>query len=140
LSFYLDASVVVPVFREEPRSECVGAFLSAARGPLFVSDFAVGEVSSAFARLVRMGEISAENAAARIELLDDWVATIAEPIETDAADIRLAGRIVRRFALGLRFPDAVHIASAQLRSLTLVAGDQLMISAARELGVPALMP
>lgn len=139
MSLYLDASAIVPLFREEAHSEQVVEFLASADTPLCVSDFAVGEVSSAFARLVRMGEISSEVANARMQLLDEWVASVAQPLETATSDIRAAGRIVRRFALGLRFPDAVHIASAQARGLTLVAGDQRMIAAANELGIPAIM-
>jgi uncharacterized protein len=62
---------------------------------------------------------------------------MTSPAEVHAVDVRLAGIYVRRFDLGLRAPDAVHIAIARRLDATLVTLDRRLAAAARELGVAA---
>lgn len=135
MSIYLDASMLVALLQEKNGSKAAVELVEAADRILIVSEFARGEVASAMSRLVRMKQIAKEAALERLEALDEWIATAAQPIPTEASDIRLASHYVRRLDLGLRMPDAIHLASAQARNLTLATLDEGMIRVARELGI-----
>ena len=60
--------------------------------------------------------------------------------EIHAADVRLADAYVRRFDLGLRTPDALHLAIAHRLDATLLTLDRRLATAARELGVAVEVP
>jgi hypothetical protein len=57
------------------------------------------------------------------------------PVEIRAADARLAYIYVRRFALGLRAADALHLAIARRLEADLITLDRCLATAARELGI-----
>lgn len=139
MSLYLDASVLVPLLRDEAASPEISRFAREASDVLLVSDLARGEVVSALARLVRMGELAEADARYRLDTFTEWLSVASEPLSTESADVRLAADFVAHFALGLRMPDAIHIAACESRGLTLVCGDRRMASAARELGVVVMM-
>jgi predicted nucleic acid-binding protein len=135
LSLYLDASILVALLQEEDGSETAVQLVESADQILIVSEFARGEVASAISRLVRMKQIGFEEAGERLEAFDEWVATATQPIPTEASDIRLASHYVRRLDLGLRMPDAIHLAMVQARNFTLATLDEGMRRVARELGI-----
>jgi uncharacterized protein len=140
LSWYLDASVMIPILVKEPASAAVDAFMSSVQQEPWVSDFAAAEVASALSRLVRTGRLEASVGAASLSDFDVWRAAMTRPAEMHAADIRLAGVFVRRFDLALRVPDALHLAIARRLDVALVTLDRRLATAAGELGVPAEMP
>ena len=135
MSFYLDASIILPMLVKEPESVTVDAFLSGIEQEPWVSDFAAVEVASALSRLIRTGRLEASNGAACLSDFDVWRAAMTRPVEIHAEDVRLAGAYVRRFDLALRAPDALHIAVARRLDVALVTLDRRMVAAARELGV-----
>ena len=57
------------------------------------------------------------------------------PVDIAATDARLAYIYVRRFDLGLRAPDALHLAIARRLDATLVTLDRRLAAAAGELGI-----
>uniref|UniRef100_UPI0035CB1724 PIN domain-containing protein n=1 Tax=uncultured Sphingomonas sp. TaxID=158754 RepID=UPI0035CB1724 len=59
---------------------------------------------------------------------------------TISADIDLAADMIATFSLGLKFPDAIHIATAQRLGLTLVSTDIRQVRAATTLGIAAINP
>jgi uncharacterized protein len=132
---YLDASVLVPLFVADALAARAEAFLQGITEGLIVSDFASSEVSSAVARRVRTGEITAGEARSAFTALDAWAAGAAERVETVAADVRLAEGFVRRLDLPLRAPDALNIAIALRAHATLASFDFRMAAAARALGL-----
>lgn len=140
MTLYLDACVLVALLGTEDDSEAVRGFVDLAAEPLVVSDFAAGEVASAISRLVRTDKLSMDEANTRLAAFDEWVAGAATPIATEAGDIRLAGRLVRKLWIAIRLPDAVHLAAAQIRSYTLVTLDRRMASAAEQIGLPVVLP
>ncbi|MGH6971179.1 MAG: type II toxin-antitoxin system VapC family toxin, partial [Caulobacteraceae bacterium] len=76
MSVYLDASLVVAILANEPRSADARAWLDAqAVGELVISDWTITEVSSALALKLRVGRITepdrAKALAAFHGLLDD---------------------------------------------------------------------
>jgi uncharacterized protein len=109
--------------------------MSTVQQELWVSDFAAAEVASALSRLVRMGRLQSTDGAACLSDFDVWRAAMTSAAEIHAVDVRLAGTYVRRFDLGLRAPDALHLAIARRLDATLVTSDRRLAAAARELGV-----
>ena len=140
MSLYLDASVLVPTITEEPSSAAVDAIILAKTGELIVSEYAAAEVASALSRLVRMGRLDEPDAKGRLADFDDWRASGTDLADFIAHDCRLANSYVRRFDLKLRAPDALHLAICRRLGLQLATLDRRLATAARELGVEALIP
>ena len=65
------------------------------------------------ARLYGMDQLAAADVCVRIASLDRWLMLDAEVIDLEAAHIRLASLFVRRLELGLRIPDAIHVAEPE---------------------------
>lgn len=138
---YLDASVLVSLLLGEPSSAVVERWIADVELPLLVSDFAAAEVSSAVALAVRQGRETAENGAGRLSDFDNWrTEAPTVPIAIHPEDIRMADQIVRAFDLGLRAPDAVHLATAQRLNARLITLDRRLLRAASALGVEAISP
>ncbi len=140
MSSYLDASVLTAAVIDEPATHAVRALLIGSTQELLVGDFAAAEVASAVSRLVRMGQITADDAAGRLDDFEIWRAATSSVVEIHAADARLAYAYVRRFDLRLRAPDALHLAIARRLDATLVTLDKRLADAARELGVSVAVP
>ena len=140
MSSYLDASVLIPVLVPEPSTATVEQFFVSATEELLISDFAVAEVSSAISRMLRMRKLGDADALARLADFDAWRAAVSLPIGLQPADGRLADAYVRRFELGLRAPDALHLALARRLDATLVTLDRRLARAAGELGVAVVVP
>ena len=135
MTLYLDASAIVPTLVREGASRAVGAYLDAAADAFVVSEFAAAEVASAVSRLVRMTSIGRQAADDVLREFDAWRASATTGVEFASADVRLASVFVRRFELGLRAPDALHIAACQRGDHTLVTLDTRLAAAANALGV-----
>jgi uncharacterized protein len=140
VSWYLDASVLLPTLVVEQTGAAVDEFLLARANDLIVSDFAAAEVASALSRLVRMDRLTTTEAAYRLANFDDWRAGATELADMGAHDCRLANSYVRRFELTLRAPDALHAAICRRLDLRLVTLDRRLAAAARELGIDAVVP
>jgi predicted nucleic acid-binding protein len=140
LTSYLDASFMLPILVKEPASAVVDSFMSTAQEKPWVSDFAAAEVASALSRLVRIGRLQAADGTACLFDFDVWRGAMTLAAEIHAADVRLADAYVRRFDLGLRTPDALHLAIARRLDATLVTLDPRLAIAARELGVAVEEP
>ena len=132
---YLDASILTALLSEETGTEAAYRLVDEAETPLLVSDFASGEVASAISRLVRMNDLDAAHAAERLAAFDDWRAAATTPVEISAQDVRLADRLVRRFELALRMPDAIHLAVCQSYGFALATLDRRLAGAAAAMGV-----
>jgi uncharacterized protein len=135
VSFYLDASVVLPLLVSEPSSGLIDHFLASAQGEIFVADFAAAEVASVISRLVRTGALSASVGEIRLANFDAWRASGTSNVDLQPSDARLASVIVRRFELMLRAPDALHVATCHRAGLTLVTLDRRLAVAAEQFGV-----
>jgi predicted nucleic acid-binding protein len=131
---YLDASVLVALFTDEPVSAQAQVLLHDGEDIVLVSDFAAAEFASTIARDVRNGEIARNHAIAVFSNFDGWLAQSGEFVEMKAADIAMATAYIRRLDLNLRAPDAIHIAMTQRLGATLVTFDKKMAVAARSLG------
>ncbi len=130
---YLDASVVIPLFVAETRSDVADRTIR--DQDLVVSDLAAAEFSSAMSRRIRDGSISRTAAESILSRFDIWIAEAARREVIVRADFAAATAFIRRFDLGLRTPDALHIAIAQRLGATLFTFDASMAAAATALGV-----
>lgn len=137
---YLDASVIVPTLVQEPGSDAVDNLIEQLSEPPLLSSFVIGETASALARLARMEKLTAADVRDRLASFDRWVVLDAEVIETEPTDVRLAGLFVRRLELGLRMPDAIHIATAQRIDAALATLDVRLAGAASALNVAIKVP
>ena len=138
MSVYLDASVLVALFANDSLTERADAYLRTHPAELVVSDFAAAEFASAFARRVRMGLLTADEARAAFSTFDAWAARETAPVQIAAADIAASTAFLRRLDLSLRTPDAVHIAVAQRIDAELLTFDNQMAASARSLGLAVL--
>ena len=140
MSAYIDASALIAVLMREPASEAVKRQLDAEPSEPIISSLCRGECSAAIAGLVPMSRKTEAEAIALLSALDEWIETSAVMADIRDTDITEASRIVRRFDLKLRLPDAIHVATARRMNVSLVTLDHRMALAARALGVACINP
>ena len=140
MSFYCDASFLVPIFVIDAWNDNAEAFLAGHPAIFVISDFGAAEFSSAIARRVRTRDLDADEARLAFANFDSWSARSAQRIEIATADVALAASFLRRLDLALLTPDAIHIAVAQRLGATLVTFDRQMAANARALGIAVAVP
>ncbi len=140
MTAYLDASAIVPQFVEDIHSPCAVKAMMALTDKPIVSALAIGEVISAISRLARTGALAGNEPHYRVEAFDTWIARFPRTVEIDDTDLLAASLLVRRFDLGLRMPDAVHVAVCRRHAFDLITFDRIMFRAAMALGVAAVIP
>jgi uncharacterized protein len=133
LSLYLDTSVLVAMFVEEAGT--ARAQTTIAGQALLVSDFAAAEFSSAISRRVRTGDVPVVDGPAILAAFDAWTAQASTRVVLDPSDGAASVAFVRRFELGLRAPDALHLAAALRLGAKLFTFDERMAVAAAALGL-----
>ena len=122
--FYLDTSVVVPMFLPEPASEAILSWIESCEVPVMSSDWVIAEYSSAVSIKVRNKEISEKQArAARrafSELCQGGLRLMPVSRSAYAAAAKLAGNA----ASGLRAGDSLHLAMAiEVGAIALATSD-----------------
>lgn len=141
-------TIIEGVFRRERAHEPAADRLRFRRGrawiadiepEITISDFGWGEFVSALPIRVRAGATTPELARA---LLSEQEANIRHwpKIAITSADLANATGLAARPELGLRLPDAIHVANARRIGQLLVTRDQQQASAARAIGLPAINP
>ncbi len=125
---------------QEAKSAAIDTLVDGLDERPIVSDFAAGEVASALARLVRMGALTEQVAQNRLNDFDAWRAGDTLAIDVLNTDVLQAAAFVRQFELGLRMPDALHLAIAQRSGRPLVTLDERMVKAGADLGVLTVSP
>lgn len=135
---YLDTSFLAPFYLPESTSSYIEAFLGrASLGALAISYWTNVEFASLLARDVRMGNMQVETALRVQErfLQDAEFYRVLSPVSEDFQEaMRL---LLPRTDLGLRGPDALHLAIAKRRGLVLYTLDKPLLRAAEALSVPA---
>lgn len=138
MTAYLDTSAMVPIHVAEATSGAMAELIGAIESVPYISDFGAGEFASAIARLARMDLATSAQAKKLFAAFDLWIEDSVELLAIEPRDIAFAGQIVRRIELGLRLPDAVHLAVCANRNLTLVSLDKTLLAAAVNCGVETL--
>lgn len=139
MPIYLDTSVLVGfVFGEAGWRDATDVI--ARHQSRWLSHFAWGEFIDTLARTVRQGEQSTKAAQAtasgvrRFFSAWSWAASQAEDV-IDAAQL-----IEKDFRLPLKFPDAIHLATARRIGAVLLTFDRQQASAARAFGIDCINP
>jgi predicted nucleic acid-binding protein len=140
LSFYLDNSVLVPLFVAEARSEAIQHWLEECERPVHVSDLAISEFNATMSGLVRTKDYSREQARAQAAAFERWRLEFAEPTENLPVDVRLASKLVAEPFPKLLTPGAIHLATCKRMELTLVSDDKRLIEIAGRLSVDVISP
>lgn len=131
---YFDTSAILPLIVAETNSVLLINWVADAGIEPVVSSFGIGEASVALMRLRRQKIVVEAACAAFINELDDWATHTGAIVETLSSDVRDAIGLVRRFELGLRMPDAVHLCICKHHELPLVTFDAGMRKVAEKLG------
>jgi predicted nucleic acid-binding protein len=135
LSVYLDANVLVALVAVDHFTKKARAFVGRNPEALMTSDFADAETVSAVGRMVRMKSLTPAAADTALALIEGWIPTFVSKTYTESDDIQAAATAMRQFDLGLRTPDAIHLAIAQRHAAELATFDVRMAAAARKLGL-----
>jgi predicted nucleic acid-binding protein len=133
LSLYLDASILVALFTDEPSTARIQRLLQTSSPILIVSDFAAAEFASAVARRVRAKMLTRDDARHVFSTFDVWIVQAAVRERTMSSDIVRATAFLRRLDLTLRAPDAINIAVAHRINAELCTLDKDMATSARKL-------
>jgi len=132
---YLDASVLVSLFRLDSHTDRAATIVAEADTAAIVSDFARAEFASVMGRLARTGALTPEAIQVAFLNFDAWTSAVPQRANVLAIDMAECEALLRRLDLGLRAPDALHIAMAKRLSATLVTFDNHMAMSARALGL-----
>lgn len=136
MNVYLDATVLVALFTNDPFTDRADDFLRREEPALTTSDFAKAEFASAIARRVRMQELTPEEARIAFSAFDVWTARSVRTITALPADIAAASAFLLRLDLPLQTPDAINLAIAERVGCAVFTFDRKMAGNATALGVP----
>jgi uncharacterized protein len=139
---FLDTSIVLPIFIDEPASNVVRAWFSTVPPEeLAISEWTATEFASAVGitlRSRRINEEVARDAFERFRQLSDQSLQVLIP---ERMDFSLASRFLERFELGLRAGDALHLAIAFNHGAREVYSlDEILIKSGRALKIKCQMP
>lgn len=135
MSLYLDASVLVSLFLRDTHTDRAAAMVAAVGSEAIVSDFARAEFAAVMGRLQRTGELTTPAISTVFSIFDEWTAVVPRKVAVLGIDITDTEAILRRLDLGLRAPDALHIAIVRRIGATLATFDNRMADAARALAL-----
>lgn len=137
---YLDASALVSLVFAEGRLGTFVDLMFRQKARLLMSDFGRAEFASAVSMRVRQGTLAPSEAAELLAWFDDWQPTAIRLVPVRRGDVREATRLVERFELKLRAPDALHVAVARRLDASLVTFDLRQAAAATALGLVVVGP
>jgi uncharacterized protein len=137
LILYLDTSVLVAAFTHEKSTRRVLAWLNEAeREGLAISDWVRAEFSSALSLKMRTRQIDESYRTRAKALFEAMAAGAVRSLPVSREHFGAAARFADEHRLGLRAPDALHLAIAAGNDATLVTLDKSLAKAGARLGVP----
>lgn len=136
---YFDTSFLASYYVEDVHSEGVSAAIaSLASTRLHASDWTLTEFSSLLALRCRLGDVDIEFARDTMRLFESDVAASLVLLEPARRDFeRATSWLLHAPALGLRAPDALHLAIAARHDLHMYSLDRRLLDAAAEFEVEA---
>jgi predicted nucleic acid-binding protein len=133
---YIDTSVLVAALTTEPHTLRAERLLTSGRaGGLAISEWVVAEFSSALSLKLRLGTIDLEARRAGLEALGTMIEQSLVLLPVTSAHFRTAARFADQHQLGLRAPDALHLAVAADHGAMLCTLDKRLAGAGKALGV-----
>lgn len=140
MSFYLDTSVLVPLFVIEEHSPAANSWLKADERALFFSHLVFGEFTAALSRMVRIGQFSTSVATELRTSARRWLEKAATRVDQAERDLEKAAETVGQPFPKLLMPDAIHLATCKRLELTIVTFDEDLFAIAAREGVDAICP
>jgi predicted nucleic acid-binding protein len=132
---------VVTALTPEPATARVQAWFEDHGGEsLLVSDWVVSEVSSALAFKLRAGSLDLSLRAAALGAFARMIEDVLVVLPVGTPHFQAAAKFADRHELGLRAPDALHLAVCADHGATLVTLDRRLLAAAPHLGVAVEEP
>lgn len=136
---YVDTNLFIAALVEESATETVLAWFESQSAILMASDWTFVELTSALGLKVRRGEISTAQADATHNLFETTMLPALVVLPVDTAVFARAQLLMRRYELGLRAPDALHLALCLAEDDCILAtADQTLHTAARRLKQPSV--
>jgi uncharacterized protein len=133
---YVDASVWIALFANEPGCAVLQDWLADEQGVLFTARWCVVEVASGLSIKVRRGELLQSQASLLMDAFEQLVKSQVRLLAEAASDYDLASSLCRNAASGLRAGDALHLAVASRAGAShLVTLDKVMAANARLMGI-----
>ncbi|MEY4267674.1 MAG: putative nucleic acid-binding protein contains domain [Pseudomonadota bacterium] len=110
---YVDTSVLVPLFLNEPHSVAVANWYAREKGELAAAAWCVTEFASALGIKQRTGAVDAQQAQDAWARFERLVAADLRLIPVAPADFHRAAQLVLDASSALRAGDALHLACAE---------------------------
>lgn len=110
---YVDTSVLVPLFLNEPHSEAVARWYAHEQGELVAAAWCIPEFASAIGIKQRTGAIDAQQAQGAWARFERMAAADLRLLPVDPTHFHRAAELVLDAASALRAGDALHLACAE---------------------------
>ncbi len=110
---YVDTSVLVPLFLNEPQSVAAAAWYAREKGELVAATWCIPEFASALGIKQRTGAIDAQQAKAAWTRFERMAAADLRLLPVAPAHFHRAAELVLDAANALRAGDALHLACAE---------------------------
>lgn len=118
---YVDTSVLVPLFLNEPHSLAVTDWYAHEKSELVAAAWCIPEFASALGIKQRIGAIDAQQARGAWERFERMVAADLRLLPVEPANFLRAAELVLDAASALRAGDALHLACAEAAGVTHMA-------------------
>ena len=110
---YVDTSVLVPLFLNEPHSQAATEWYAREKSELVAAAWCIPEFASALGMKQRRGVIDAQQAQGAWERFERMVAADLRLLPVAPANFHRAAELVLDAASSLRAGDALHLACAE---------------------------
>jgi uncharacterized protein len=136
---YLDTSVAIPMFVQEPNSDAVEKWFETSDAPLVSADWILTEFASALALKVRRRDLSTSQAAAARKEFEIFARGGLRLIAVTRQAFRSAADFSSDTASGLRSGDSLHLAVALEAGISrLISADRNLLRNAEAKGIAAI--
>jgi len=133
---YLDTSVLVPLFLNEPMSLAVAEWHAKEKSELVSAAWCVTEFGSALGIKQQTGAINVEQASAAWASFERMVASDFRLLAVTPAHFHRAAELMLDASIGLRAGDALHLACAEAAGVKQIATlDEVLSRNARRLRI-----
>ncbi|HSC18353.1 MAG TPA: type II toxin-antitoxin system VapC family toxin [Rhizomicrobium sp.] len=138
--YYLDTSLLVAALTTEDKTIDAQVWISSQRpSSMALSDWVITEFSSALSVKMRTGQIDATERSIALSKFNQLVDSAFTLLPLDRIYFHTAARFADHHKSGIRAGDALHLAIASERGLTLCTLDRHLAAAGPDLGAKLLL-